>query len=334
MAIQFQNPKEYIGELIGTMLLIGFGCFIGGCTVFNNVRWDVLGNAVVSPGMSMITAIVFALVFVALVYCIGGICNCHFNPLISLSMMITGKMDAKDTLWYVLAQIIGGILGALFAFYMLTQYMYTDDVLVYPSVFGKSSFDGNLEAIDWVGAIVVEFVFAFVLCFVAMKATESKKIDMKAGAIIAVAMFGLIYVGSGLTATAVNPAKSIGAAIAMMFSGIKGSFDPLIQLWMFIIVPLLGAIVGTIIYMITNNDEFDVNEYINKVKEKQAAKKAAKEEAKAAAEAEAAEAAEAEEVSEEEVAADEPAEEEPAEEAEDPSDDSIPEIESIEEEKE
>ncbi len=332
--MEFKNPKEYIGELIGTLFLVGIGCFVGGCTAVN-MRVDFAGNVVVSPSMSLITAIAFALVFVGLVFCIGGICNCHFNPLISLGMFINGRMDANDFAFHIIAQIIGGILGALFSFYMLTQYMYTDDVFVYASVFGKSCFGGGLEAIDWVGAIVVEFVFALILCYVAMKATESKKIDMKSGAIIAVAMFGLIYIGSGLTCTAVNPAKSIGTAIAMLFSGIKDSYDPAIQIWMFLIVPLLGAVVASFLYMIFDSGTFDVNKFVEDVKAKKEEKAAKK-----AAEAEAgADEPETEEVSEEEVAADEPVveeevvEEAPAEEIVVSSDDSIPEIESVEEEK-
>ena len=311
MAEEFQNPKEYIAELIGTALLVGFGCFAG------------------AMAGGFIAAIVFALAFIGMVYCAGGLCGCHFNPLISLSMFISGKMNAKDMVFYVLAQIIGGIIGGIFAFYLLTQTMYTSNVAVYPDVFGKDFF-----MVDWVGCIIAEIVLGIILSFVVMKASESKYIDMKSGAIVAVAIFGLVLIGTYLSDTAVNPAKSIGTAFAMLFSGIEDKYDPLIQLWMFIIFPVIGAVIGTILYLIACNDEFDINAYINDVKEKQAAKKAAKEEAKAAAEAEAAEAAEAEEVSEEEPVADEPAEEEPAEETVETSDDSVPEIESVEEEKE
>ena len=338
MAIEFKNPKEYLGELIGTMLLIGFGCFAGGS----------LGGGV----SSLYTATAFALGFVCLVYCLGGICNCHFNPLISLSMFVNGKMDASDTLFHVLAQLIGGIIGAIFAFFMLTQELYTDSVLIYPSLFGRNITIAeyvSFDRIDWIGAFIAEFAFALILCFVAMKATESKKIDMKSGAIIAVAMFGLIYFGAGLTNTAVNPAKSIGTAIAMLFSGIKDFYLPIVQIWLFIFAPLLGAAVACFLYMAFESKTFDVNKFVDDMKEKQAeraAQKAAAAEAKAAAEAEAAAAAAetAEESSEEnltteglaeELAAEEPVAEAPvSEEApkEEVVSDPVPEIEPIEEE--
>lgn len=304
MALSFENPKEYITELIGTMILVAIGCVFG--------LYGMFGN-------SLSAAIGFSLTFLGLIYCIGKYSSCHFNPLISLSMFINGKMKADDTLWYVLAQIIGGILGALFSLVLAAQIMHTSRDFTYVSYFGDKLVNNfGLMGIDLFGAILVEFLFAFVLCFVAMKATESKKIDMKSGAIIAAAMFGLIYIGCGMTGTAVNPAKSIGAAIAMMFSNIDGKFDPLIQLWLFIIIPLLGAVVGTFLYMILESDEFDLNKYLSAIKKKKS---------EDAADEEYAEESE-EPVAEEEIV-EEPVEEIP--EIESVDDDVLPEVESEEE---
>ena len=110
LAIQFKNPKEYIAELIGTALLVGFGCYAG------------------AVANGFVTALIFALAFICMVYCVGGICGCHFNPIISLSMFIGKKMDASDTVFYIIAQFIGGIIGGLFSFYMLTQVTYSSRV--------------------------------------------------------------------------------------------------------------------------------------------------------------------------------------------------------------
>ena len=167
MSEQFPNPKEYVAELIGTALLVGFGCFAG----------SVAGG--------FVAAIVFALAFIGMVYCVGGLCGCHFNPLISLSMFISGKMDVKDTMFYIIAQIIGGIIGGVFAFYLLTQTVYSSNVFIYADVFGK-----DFLRIDWVGCIVAEIVLSIILSYVVLKASESRYIDMKGGAVIAVLIFG------------------------------------------------------------------------------------------------------------------------------------------------
>ena len=159
---------------------------------------------------------------------------------------------------------------------------------------------------------ILEFFLAFFLSYIAMKATDSKKIDIKSGAIIATAMFALIWIFGTITFTAINPAKSIGAAIAMLFSDLDNHTEPLIQLWLFIIIPALGAVVGTFVYMVTQSDEFDLNKYLSAVKKKKEEKTDEEYEE------------ESEEVSEEN--AEEPAaEEEVVEDAEE-----IPEIESVE----
>ena len=299
MALSFENPKEYITELIGTAILVFIGCLF----------------ATGTRGTSMVAAGGFALTFIGLIYCIGKYSNCHFNPLISLSMFINGKMKANDTLFYVLAQIIGGIIGAVLCFLTFAIGYDTWDILFYADYYGGYFVNYGYGGLEVMGAVIVEFFLAFVLAFVAMKATDSKKIDMKSGAVIAVAMFGLIWIGSGLAYSAVNPAKSIGAAIAMLFSGLDNHTEPLIQLWLFIIFPALGAAVGTFVYMVTESDEFDLNKYLSAIKKKKEEK-----------------AADEEYAEESEENAEEPAaEEEPAEEVVEDTEEEIPEIESVEE---
>lgn len=296
MALTFENPKEYIAELVGTAILVTIGCMIA------------------AAGM-LPAAIAFTLAYIGLIYCIGKHCDCHFNPVITLSMFVTGKMKANDTLWYVLAQIIGGIIGGLVTLIIAAQVWHTGDVIIYASYFGDA-FDNYSRNIDTFGAIIVEFMLAFILAYVAMKATNSKKIDMKSGAIVAVALFGVVYIAGAMTDSAANPAKSIGTAFAMMFSGIDGKFDPLIELWVFIIFPALGAIVGSFVYLMMESGEFDLNKYL-------ASKKKDKSEGVETDESEDAE------YSEEEAAAEEPVEEEPI--VDEPAEE-IPEIESVEEE--
>ena len=295
--------------MIGTMILVAIGCLFA----FRFISY------------SMMAAAGFALTFIGLIYCIGKYSNCHFNPLISLSMFINGKMNASDTLFYVLAQIIGGIVGALISFFTLVIAYDSWNILFYADYYG--GYFNNIEGhVEVVAAIILEFFSAFILSYIAMKATESKKIDMKSGAVIATAMFALIWLGYGLVGTAVNPAKTIGGAIAMLFSNLEGHTEPLLQIWVFLIFPVLGAAVGTFIYMITENDEFDLNKYlsaIKKKKEEKAAEEYTEESEEAEVSEENAEAPAAEEPAAEESVAEEPAAEETVEE--------IPEIESVEE---
>lgn len=294
MALTFENPKEYIAELIGTAILVTIGCIVAAAGMIE-------------------AAIAFTLAYIGLIYCIGKHCDCHFNPVITLSMFVTGKMKADDTLWYVLAQIVGGIIGGLVTLIITAQVWHTGDVLIYASYFGDAF---NSRHIDTFGAIIIEFMLAFILAYIAMKATDSKKIDMKSGAIVAVALFGVVFIAAAMTGSAANPAKSIGTAFAMMFSGFDGKFDPLIELWVFIIFPALGAIVGSFVYLMMESGEFDLNKYLSTIKKKKS-------------EGDEADVSDDAEYSEEEAATEEPVEEEPI--VDEPAEE-IPEIESVEEE--
>lgn len=302
MAIKFANPKEYLAELIGTMVLVATGTIIG--SVF---------------GTGLTTAFGFAITFVALIYIAGKVCNCHFNPLITLGMLINKRMGAKDALFCILAQIIGGLLGGLFALFMMTQEFGNADVVLYVSTFGADYTGASWlfgRAFEVCGAFILEFLFAFVLVSVVLRATESGRIDLKSGAIVSLALFALIWFGSEMTYTAVNPADSIGAAFAMMFSDIGDvKFEPIKQLWLFILAPVLGAAVGSVAYIIFNGGDVDIAKYAAAIKSVKPVKKEKPAEG-----------------SEEEVS-EEPAEEEVSEESvEESEEDEIPEIEPEESE--
>ena len=89
--------KKYLAELIGTMVLVLFGC--GSAAIAGSI----LGNLGI--------AFAFGLSIVAMAYVIGDISGCHINPAVSVGMWIDGRMDEKDLLLYILFQCIGAILG-------------------------------------------------------------------------------------------------------------------------------------------------------------------------------------------------------------------------------
>ena len=88
--------KKYIAEFLGTLVLVLFGT----------------GIAVVSGGDLVATSLAFGLAIVAEAYVIGSISGCHVNPAVSIAHVITGRMSLFDCVYYVVAQIVGGIVGA------------------------------------------------------------------------------------------------------------------------------------------------------------------------------------------------------------------------------
>ena len=88
--------KKLIAELIGTMLLVFFGC----------------GVAVLTNGNILLTAPAFGLVLLALVYTIGDVSGCHINPAVSIAMLIDRRMSIIECVEYIFMQVLGGIIGA------------------------------------------------------------------------------------------------------------------------------------------------------------------------------------------------------------------------------
>ena len=90
--------KRYVAELIGTMVLVLMGC---GSAV---IAGYYIGNVGI--------AFAFGIAVIAMVYAIGSVSGCHINPAITISMLVAGKISVKDTIFYVVFQSIGAIIGA------------------------------------------------------------------------------------------------------------------------------------------------------------------------------------------------------------------------------
>ena len=156
--------KRYIAELIGTMVLVLFGC--GSAAIAG----QVLGNF----GIAM----AFGLSIVAMAYVIGDISGCHINPAVSIGMWIDGRMDAKDLIMYIVFQCIGAIIGiAILAVIInsapsLGGYSLTG---LGQNGFGSASSVG----LDVVGAILVEIILTFVFVFTVHRRSEERRVGRK-----------------------------------------------------------------------------------------------------------------------------------------------------------
>ena len=214
--------KRYISELIGTMVLVLFGC--GSAAIAGSI----LGNL----GIAM----AFGLSIVAMAYVIGDISGCHINPAVSIGMWIDGRMEAKDLIMYIVFQCIGAIIGtALLATLINTApslggYMATG---LGQNGFGAASSVG----INVYGALITEIILTFVFVFTVLGVTRSEKTSVVAGIVIGLTLAFVHIMGIPLTGTSVNPARSLGPALFM--GGVA-----LQQVWVFIVAPIIGAVIA------------------------------------------------------------------------------------------
>lgn len=212
---------KYIAELIGTMVLVLIGC----------------GSAVIAGGNVGFLGISFAfgVAVLVMVYTIGPISGCHINPAITLSMLVVKKINAKDALMYVLFQIIGAIIGAGIL-YLIAAGVSGYSVSV--NGLGQNGYDTHSPGgYSMISGIIAEVVFTAIFLIVILGSTHKNAPAGFAGIAIGFTLFLIHIVVIPVTGTSVNPARSIGPAV---FVG----GDALAQLWVFIVAPIVGGIIG------------------------------------------------------------------------------------------
>lgn len=218
--------KRYVSELIGTMVLVLFGC--GSAAI--------AGTTLGTVGI----ALAFGLSIVAMAYVIGDISGCHINPAVSIGMWIDGRMEAKDLIMYIVFQCIGAIIGiALLAVIInsapsLGGYAATG---LGQNGFGSASSVG----LDVIGAILVEIILTFVFVFTVLGVTKKVENGAVAGIVIGLTLAFVHIMGIPLTGTSVNPARSLAPALFLGGQALQ-------QVWVFILAPIIGAVIAGLLY--------------------------------------------------------------------------------------
>lgn len=225
-----ESIKKYIAEFIGTAVLVILGCgtaMLVGC------------NAAQGGGY-ILTALAFGLVIVGMAYCVGNISGCHINPAVSLAVLISGGMSAKDFAGYVVSQCLGalagsGILAAIFSLGNVTDMT---------GGFGSNGLGGVND--NAAAGILAEIVLTFIFVLTILGVTSKKANHGSFGGLVIGLTLTLVHIlGIGLTGTSVNPARSIGPAIV---AAISGNTAPISCLWVFIAAPLVGAALAAFTY--------------------------------------------------------------------------------------
>ena len=218
--------KRYISELLGTMVLVLFGC--GSAAI--------AGSFLGTFGIAM----AFGLSIIAMAYVIGDISGCHVNPAVSIGMWIDGRLDSKDLLAYIVFQCIGAIIGiALLAAIIncapsLGGYAATG---LGQNGFGSASSVG----LNVVGAIIVEIIMTFVFVFTVLGVTKKAENAAVAGIVIGLTLALVYLIGIPLTGASVNPARSLAPALFLGGQALE-------QVWVFILAPVVGAVFAGITY--------------------------------------------------------------------------------------
>ena len=227
--------KKYLAEFFGTGLLVLFAC----------------GAAVMLGGTAGIVgiALTFGLVLMVLIYLIGGVSGCHVNPAVSLAMVLNKRMSWGDFFMYIVAQFLGAAVGAL-ALYGI--FSLCGGSSVWLANMGVNGYDAaSASQIDMWGAVIVELILTFVFVVTIMSVTKDKAKANIAPIVIGLCLVLVHLVGISLTGTSVNPARSLGAAVAALIGGNSLAIE---QVWVFIAAPFVGGLLAGLVYMLFNRE--------------------------------------------------------------------------------
>jgi aquaporin Z len=222
-------------EFIGTFWLV-----LGGC-----------GSAVLAAGFPHTgigfagVALAFGLTLLTMAYTIGHISGCHINPAVTVGLWAGGRFPASEVIPYIIAQVIGAVVAAS---------------VLYVIASGKAGFDLNAGfAANGYGAhspggyalgsaAVCEIVMTLMFLFVIMGATDKRVPAGFAPIPIGLVLTLIHLISIPVTNTSVNPARSTGPALFVGGWAIG-------QLWLFWLAPIIGAILGGILYRVVASEE-------------------------------------------------------------------------------
>ncbi|MEY8759896.1 aquaporin Z [Chryseobacterium tongliaoense] len=224
--------KKLFAELFGTFWLVFGGC---GSAIFAAGVPDI--------GIGLVgVALAFGLTVLTMAYAVGHISGGHFNPAVSVGLVAGGRFPAKDLIPYIVAQCIGAIIAAGCLYVILngagaTSFTKPGDFA--SNFYAEAVYNG--KAFSMGAAFLAEFLLTAFFLIVIMGATDRWANGKFAGIAIGLALTLIHLISIPITNTSVNPARSLSQAVFV--GGLAMS-----QLWLFWAAPILGGVVGGLIY--------------------------------------------------------------------------------------
>ena len=223
--------QKILAEFLGTALFV-FGV-ISSCIMFGGV----------------IGLLSCAFMGGVIIYLFGRVSGAHFNPAISLALFIRQKLSAMELGLYILAQILGSILGCVFLG-LIRKGKFKEmagneiaEYLIYTA--------GGVKKNAWcyISALINEIINTFILVmFILASCERDNYLGPTLGLAFAMTLISLIAIGGNISSCSLNPARSFGPALVQVMAG--GSKNPIKQIWIYLVGPFLGGIIAAFVWPI------------------------------------------------------------------------------------
>lgn len=234
--------QRYAAEFLGTFGLLLFG---GGSAVFTLS----LSTGLDPNSRVLVVSLTFGLIIVAMVYIFGDISGGHFNPAVTVSMGVAGKMPARDVVPYLLAQIAGGFLGILVV-WGIASGSSAQTSIAQASALGSQCYAGmgapggcayGLGAVFLI-ELVLTFVFVLVIQVITRPESPAKNL---APLVIGLTLGMTNLVAIPVDGASINPVRSFSPALlSLMWTSARWAIE---ESWVFWVAPILGGVLAAIV---------------------------------------------------------------------------------------
>src|SRR5215510_7005321 len=236
--------NAYLAEFIGTALLVLFGNGVVANVLLARTKGKNAGWIVIPAGWGLA-------VFIG-AFCSAPFSGAHLNPAVTLAMAIAGKLEAAKVVGYLVAQMLGGIVGgALVFFYYREHFRASDDA---NNKLGCFCTAPNIRNIPQAFFCEIVGTFCLILPIFLMTDVSLKFAGAAQSAEVGMGTLGLVPVGllvfaiglslGGTTGYAINPARDLGPRLAHAFLPIPGKRD---ADWGYAWVPVIAPVVGGLV---------------------------------------------------------------------------------------
>jgi aquaporin Z len=231
-----------LGRKLGAELLGTFWLVFGGCgSAVLAAKFLDAQNQNVNYGIGLVgVAFAFGLTVLTMAYAIGHISGCHLNPAVTAGLVAARRHSVKELVPYWVAQVLGGLLGAGVLYVIASG---KDDFSL-AGGFACNGYDDHSPAHYHLEAcLLAEVVLTFMFLMIILGSTDGRAPKGFAPIAIGLGLTLIHLIGIPVTNLSVNPARSTGPAVFV------GGWA-LVQLWLFWLAPILGAVLAGLVYQL------------------------------------------------------------------------------------
>ena len=237
-------------EFLGTFVLVLGGCgsaVLAARLLTPDLTPESGAPTVFGSGIGLLgIAVAFGLTVLAGVYALGHISGGHFNPAVTVGLATARRFEWTDAIPYIVTQTVAAFAAAGTLWLIaINQRGQTQDLLAAGGLGSNGFSDHSPGLFNLTAALVAEIVFTAVFVLVILGVTDRRAPQGFAAIAIGLALTLIHLVTIPVTGTSVNPARSTGPAVVALLGGESW---PIEQLWLFWVAPLIGALIGAVVY--------------------------------------------------------------------------------------